>query len=263
MKKPLIYILTIFVTFMVFSVEVNAMTRERENSYILSKVNNKCEIVVFGTFHQQGTKGGYQGHWTNLTKKNCGKYTISDKNKSAFLKTYDNNYSLNGMYCPSIFYLVHKNTIVLSAKEKKPSDNYKKSNCNEDGYKSEDHNNKGSREGKTKIDRKGTEKIDKISEIEVGEEYTRCDKMISDGMVKILDDIFLIIQLAIPAILIIMTMIDFTKAIGSSEKEDLNKAFQKFVKRAIVAMAIFLVPTLIDFLMDVTGVSDGVCGLKK
>ena len=57
-------------------------------------------------------------------------------------------------------------------------------------------------------------------------------------------------------------MLDFTKAVASSDKDAINKALGKFVKRAAIAVAIFLIPTFVTFMMDISGISDGVCGLS-
>jgi len=57
-------------------------------------------------------------------------------------------------------------------------------------------------------------------------------------------------------------MLDFTQAIASSEEDALNKAKTKFIKRAGIALAIFLTPDLINFIFNVTGMSDGTCGIS-
>lgn len=102
---------------------------------------------------------------------------------------------------------------------------------------------------------------DLLKEVKVGKAYNKCNQILSDKVVSILKYIFLIIQVATPILLIILTMVDFAKAVVGNDKKDLNKAFSRFVKRAIIAACIFMVPTFINFLMDVTGISDGVCGI--
>lgn len=105
-----------------------------------------------------------------------------------------------------------------------------------------------------------TEKL--LAAISVGKKYTKCNQLLSKDVVDILKYIFLIIQIATPIIFIILSMMDFTKAIASSKKDGLSDAFARLVKRFLICAAIFLVPSLINFIIDVTGISDGVCGIN-
>ena len=103
-------------------------------------------------------------------------------------------------------------------------------------------------------------KIDELTAIEITNNYKSCDQLIGDSTKEILEYIFLVIRVATPIILIVLTMLDFSKAIAADENE-LQNAITRFVKRTIAAILIFLAPTLIEFLMDITGISDGTCGL--
>ena len=109
-------------------------------------------------------------------------------------------------------------------------------------------------------DEKKKAKIDELTAIEITNNYKSCDQLIGDSTKEILEYIFLVIRVATPIILIVLTMLDFSKAIAADENE-LQNAITRFVKRTIAAILIFLAPTLIEFLMDITGISDGTCGL--
>ena len=73
--------------------------------------------------------------------------------------------------------------------------------------------------------------------------------------------IFTLIRIITPIILITFGMLDFTKAIGQNDSDALQKAIKTFTKRAIICVIIFLIPTLVNFLMNITGISDGTCGI--
>lgn len=61
--------------------------------------------------------------------------------------------------------------------------------------------------------------------------------------------IFTPIRWLTPIILIILTSLDFAKAIFVDEKEGMGKAKSNFVKRAVAALIIFLAPTIVSILL--------------
>lgn len=72
--------------------------------------------------------------------------------------------------------------------------------------------------------------------------------------------IFPIIQIGIPIILIIMGSLDLGKAVLSNDDKEIKGATSKLVKRAIAAVAVFFVVTLVSLLMgmfdNATGIDD-------
>lgn len=72
--------------------------------------------------------------------------------------------------------------------------------------------------------------------------------------------IFPLIQIGIPIILIIMGSLDLGKAVLSNDEKEIKGATGKLIKRAIAAVAVFFVVTLVTLLMGMfgtTGVSTG------
>ena len=78
--------------------------------------------------------------------------------------------------------------------------------------------------------------------------------------------VFPIIQIGIPILLIIMGSIDLGKAVLSSDDKEIKGATGKLIKRAIAAVAVFFVTTIVVLLFglfassgtdgDVTGTDD-------
>lgn len=118
----------------------------------------------------------------------------------------------------------------------------------------------GLTEDETDEDNGSVASIDKLTSIGISDGYVPCEKLLGDSVIEVLDIIFLIIRIITPILLIVLTMLDFASAIAGGE-DALKKATDKFIKRLIAAVLIFLTPTLINFLMDITGISDGSCGL--
>lgn len=71
--------------------------------------------------------------------------------------------------------------------------------------------------------------------------------------------LFPIIQIGIPILLIVMGSIDLGKAVMSSDDKEIKGATGKLIKRAIAAVAVFFVTTLVTLLMNIfsnSGASD-------
>ncbi len=61
--------------------------------------------------------------------------------------------------------------------------------------------------------------------------------------------VFPIIQIGIPIILIVMGSIDLGKAVLSSDDKEIKGATSKLIKRAIAAVAVFFITTIVSILM--------------
>ena len=68
--------------------------------------------------------------------------------------------------------------------------------------------------------------------------------------------IYPIIQIGIPIILIIMGSIDLGKAVMSSGDKEIKGATSKLIKRAIAAVAVFFVTTIVSLLMGMFGTAN-------
>lgn len=60
-----------------------------------------------------------------------------------------------------------------------------------------------------------------------------------------------IVKIAIPIILIVMGMIDLAKAMMSADDGAMKKAQGSFVKKLIAGVCVFLVPTILNFVLSV------------
>lgn len=65
--------------------------------------------------------------------------------------------------------------------------------------------------------------------------------------------VYPIIQIGIPIILILMGSIDLGKAVLSSDDKEIKAATSKLIKRAIAAVAVFFVTTIVSLLMGMLG----------
>lgn len=93
-----------------------------------------------------------------------------------------------------------------------------------------------------------------------------CEGILGNDLIDYLDKLFGWVKISVPIILIVFGCVDFGQAILSDDKDVMKKATSKFVKRCIVAIIIFFLPTLLTFLLRIFNslTTDGgisVCGI--
>ncbi len=74
-----------------------------------------------------------------------------------------------------------------------------------------------------------------------------------------LQNLFDLLKIIIPLLVIGLSSYDFVKAITSKEAKDVKKAYQTFLKRLILAVIFFFLPVLINLFLDMAGVNSTVC----
>lgn len=79
----------------------------------------------------------------------------------------------------------------------------------------------------------------------------------------LLKQIFNYLKVLGPMIILVMSAIDFTKAIIAGDDDTMQKCYKRLITRLILAVALFVVPTLVEVLLDVFGITGGpVCVLN-
>jgi len=81
-------------------------------------------------------------------------------------------------------------------------------------------------------------------------EYDDCEGLLGDDIMELLDEIFLYVKILIPVALIGFGIVDFVKAVFSSKEEDMKKAQNRFIKRLIIAAIIFILPSIVNALLN-------------
>ena len=98
--------------------------------------------------------------------------------------------------------------------------------------------------------------LSKLFKTENGAEITleTCQDLFNPEFIEFLNNnIFKIIYIGVPIILILLTSFDFAKVVFVDDKEGIQKAGKRFGKRVVVAILIFLVPTIIIFISNIMG----------
>ncbi len=94
---------------------------------------------------------------------------------------------------------------------------------------------------------------------------TNCEGILGQDLLDFINKIFRWIQILAPIFVIIMGGIDFAGAILQDDKDALKKASSKLVKRLIIAVALFFIPFILSFILnifnDITGAGSSTCGI--
>ena len=93
---------------------------------------------------------------------------------------------------------------------------------------------------------------------------TVCSDVIGTGIpgnvVNIIHYVYLGIQIIVPLLLIVFGMIELAKAITAQKEDEIKKAQAGLLKKAIVAIIVFLVFSLVKFVIGFAGAEKGVWG---
>lgn len=81
-----------------------------------------------------------------------------------------------------------------------------------------------------------------------------------EGSFEIVKDLFGIVKMLIPAIIILLGMADFLKVVFSGEEKDMKSAGMRLVKRLIIGIIFILLPVLLGFIFDIVGFSETCLG---
>ena len=71
---------------------------------------------------------------------------------------------------------------------------------------------------------------------------------------------FHVVKFAVPVLIIGLGIVDFIKAMTAQSQDEVKKATTKLIKRLIIGVCIFVLPTIIDFLLKVAEVNTELCG---
>ena len=92
-----------------------------------------------------------------------------------------------------------------------------------------------------------------------------CDAIFGDpnddtSVAYFLKQVLTIMQYAGPILCLVLSVSDFVKAAASQDKDALSKATKTTGKRIVLAMILFFIPVLVDFLFPLLGWY-GTCGI--
>lgn len=88
-----------------------------------------------------------------------------------------------------------------------------------------------------------------------------CEGILYADLRDILQFVFNAIKIATPILAVVLIMMDFISASASGKEEDMQKAQSRVIKRLIIAVIIFLLPVVVELLLNLIGHTSGACGI--
>lgn len=76
-------------------------------------------------------------------------------------------------------------------------------------------------------------------------------QLLGDDTIKLIDDIMRIIRIIVPLLLIVLGMTDFLRATFSDNEDNMKKDRERFIKRIIAAIIVFIVPIFVHLVLNV------------
>ena len=86
---------------------------------------------------------------------------------------------------------------------------------------------------------------------------TTCESLFGSDFLKFLNNnVFTVVRIAIPLILILFTSFDFAKVIFVDDKDGMKKAWKNCYRRIIAALLIYLIPAILIFVIRIVGAGE-------
>lgn len=103
---------------------------------------------------------------------------------------------------------------------------------------------------------------DEVTEVEFNESCNLDCGIFGGNFGKLLKEVLAIIRFAVPVIIIGLSIVDFIKATTDQKDTEIKKAASRLVKRLIIGVIIFILPTLLEFVLYLADIPYGTCGIK-
>jgi len=101
------------------------------------------------------------------------------------------------------------------------------------------------------------------------EELPSCEVLINEELRGLLNKYMSWIRVLVPVALIALCMVDLGKAVIAGKEDEMKKAQSTLIKRLIMGLVIFLVPTIVNFTIDFADkyfdtniFKNGTCGIE-
>lgn len=143
------------------------------------------------------------------------------------------------------------------------ADNYK--NCLEKIYNA-------AKDGKINLDDTSVTNLnrdlDSLSSLNfIPQDIEDCETLLGTALLEKIQEYMNIIKIIVPILVVVFSILEFGKVILSSDADEMKKAQAKFIKRLIIAVIIFFVPLLVNFILNMVNsvwgaINGGSCGIK-
>ena len=88
-----------------------------------------------------------------------------------------------------------------------------------------------------------------------------CESVFGEKLLKKLNEYFNIFKIVVPILVIVLSSLDFAKSILNSDSDDFKKSQIKFAKRLVLSVVFFLLPIILNFILQAINSSMSTCGI--
>ena len=180
--------------------------------------NDICKDIVFTTPYRSALGCGY--YLYKVTPRTSESYYVAGPRNPADIEAFEGSYELIGEL---------ESYIDKNGNKKEPNDPIVSKT------EAEKANYKDFYEG---VDKK----------------YLKCGSLekIPTGLPKFTKNLYTLVKVIVPIILIVLGMIDFARAVVSNKEENMNQSSKRFVRRIAAAVIIFMIFALTQFLVKIS-----------
>lgn len=89
-----------------------------------------------------------------------------------------------------------------------------------------------------------------------------CNSIFGGKFGKLLKQVLGIIRFFVPVLILALSVVDFIKVAALQSTDEMKKVIQKLIKRLIIGVIIFLLPTVIEIVLDMAGIAYGTCDIR-
>ena len=103
-------------------------------------------------------------------------------------------------------------------------------------------------------------KFKSLKTLDLTKEAPACEYL-GANTIALIQDVFNIIKLLVPALLILLGSFDLAKAVLAGNQDDMKKAQKYFIQRLIAGIAIYFIPMLLNLILSFIGITDATCSI--
>lgn len=85
--------------------------------------------------------------------------------------------------------------------------------------------------------------------------------VLGNNLISLLQVLFTIIKICIPILCVILISIDVVSMVISDNTKNGRDVLNKSIKRLVVGVVIFFIPTLVNLILNMSGYITGTCGI--
>lgn len=85
--------------------------------------------------------------------------------------------------------------------------------------------------------------------------------ILGDDLQELLNEAFTAIQICVPILCVVLIGVDVLKAVTANDEKSMKDAQNKAIKRLLIGVVIFFIPTLVNLILKWAGFAFGTCGI--